>query len=156
MSKQKPLDRISRPRVGAKVMDRNQARVELGDISYSSIVRLEEKGKLTPIRLDEDSDRTKVFYAVEQVRALVKHALPPQMSETAFDAALTIIDDQDRTLEEVERLMLATAGKARAYIHSDRSPAAFFQACSADQQKELLKAATPEDRELWGAQAQPT
>jgi hypothetical protein len=50
---------------------RKQSRKKLGDISDSSVKRLEEQGRLTPIRLSR-SPTAMVFYAADQVLALAR------------------------------------------------------------------------------------
>jgi len=53
------------------IYSRKQSRKKLGDISDSSIKRLEEQGLLSPIRLSR-SPTAMVFYAADQVLALAR------------------------------------------------------------------------------------
>ncbi len=69
MSKQKALNKITPPSDDSFLIDRNQARVVLGNCSYSTILRMEAEGKLTPIRLT-GSIKSKVFLRLSQVRAV--------------------------------------------------------------------------------------
>lgn len=78
MSKQKPISKIVPPRDDALLIDRNQARVILGNSSYSTILRLEAAGKLTPIKL-HDSEKAKVFLRASQVMALLGKPEPDEI-----------------------------------------------------------------------------
>lgn len=77
MSKQKPISKIAPPRDDALLIDRNQARVILGNSSYSTILRLEAAGKLTPIKLN-DSEKAKVFFRASQVMGLLGKPEPDE------------------------------------------------------------------------------
>lgn len=77
MSKQKPISKIVPPRDDALLIDRNQARVILGNSSYSTILRLEAAGKLTPIKLN-DSVKAKVFFRASQVMGLLGKPEPDE------------------------------------------------------------------------------
>lgn len=129
MSKQKPLENILKPRDGASLITRDQARVELGDCSYSTVRRLEKKGKLRPIRFDEDSDRTKVFYELEQVRAVAKRVTP-----TLADAEAGLLQNARKVFSSFAKL----------------KPVELFRLASKHDQEQLLREATPEDRAIWG------
>lgn len=55
-------------KIKPRLYTRDAARVVLGGYSYSTIVRLEKSGKLTPIKLGGPKSRT--HYAVAEVHAL--------------------------------------------------------------------------------------
>jgi hypothetical protein len=69
VSKQKPLHEVKRPSDEPALIDRNQARLELGGVCYSTIIRIEKAGRLTPITLT-DGPKPKVFYKLSEVRAI--------------------------------------------------------------------------------------
>lgn len=110
MSKQKPLKKIARPSDDSLLIDRNQARVILGNCSYSTILRMEAEGKLTPIRLT-GSDKAKVFLRLSQVRAVFGTPQPNEAdipvpatepSKHSQKKPHTIIVDGRRYVEVVE------------------------------------------------------
>ncbi len=78
MSKQKAIDKITPPSADALLIDRNQARIILGNSSYSTILRLEAAGKLTPIKLS-GSEKSKVFFRASQVMGLLGKPKPEEI-----------------------------------------------------------------------------
>lgn len=110
MSKQRAINTIVPPRDDALLIDRNQARVILGNSSYSTILRLEAAGKLTPIKLN-DSEKAKVFFRASQVMGLLGKPEPDEVlipvptsepSKHAQKKPHTIFVDGRRYVEVVE------------------------------------------------------
>jgi hypothetical protein len=62
------------PCVEQALYSRRYAARVLGNVHVSTIIRLERKGLLRPIRLNKHSQTGQVFYRVEEVMALLEGA----------------------------------------------------------------------------------
>ncbi len=108
MSKQKSLDNVIPPSEANVLIDRNQARVILGDISYSKVLELEKEGKLSPRRLS-DSPKAKVFLLHREVLALAggtaTDVLPfvPRIAKHAQKIPNTLFIDGRKFVEVIEQ-----------------------------------------------------
>ena len=74
MAKQLPFNKIKLPSASSLLVDRMQARLIL-NCCYMTICRMEQDGKLTPIKL-RDGPTSKIFYAKEEVYAIAGIKMP--------------------------------------------------------------------------------
>jgi hypothetical protein len=66
----KPLNEIPKIADEQLLIARDQARIMLGGVSYVTICRWEEQGKLIPVKMSEGAS-AKVFYMREDILAFV-------------------------------------------------------------------------------------
>jgi predicted site-specific integrase-resolvase len=75
----KPLSEIPKVADDQILISREQARVILGGVSYMTICRWEQEGKLTPIKMSEGVS-AKVFYLRDDITAVLKKRRKPSTS----------------------------------------------------------------------------
>jgi hypothetical protein len=74
MAKQLPFNKIKLPPSSSLLVDRMQARLIL-NCCYMTICRMEQDGKLTPVKL-RDGTTSKIFYTKEEVYAKAGVKMP--------------------------------------------------------------------------------